>query len=77
MLLQTSYSNVSDLERTSDSDRYFSSWYCRELSVDNMAYLNSKQALADTAQFIGYCKDWYSMPNASVIVFGGSIAGTK
>ncbi|XP_045200651.2 putative serine protease F56F10.1 [Mercenaria mercenaria] len=50
-----------------------------DISTPNLQYLNSKQALADIAQFINFLKSLYiyrNLKNSSVILFGGSYAGS-
>lgn len=50
-----------------------------DISTPNLQYLSSRQALADIAQFITYFKKLYLfqyLQNSSVIVFGGSYAGS-
>src|SRR5882757_6645952 len=42
------------------------------MSVENLKYLTSEQALADAANFISQIKE----PNQKLIVFGGSYAGS-
>ena len=49
--------------------------YYRDLSVDNLRYLSSEQALADLAYFITYARDKYRMYFNKLITFGGSYPG--
>ncbi|CAG2178811.1 unnamed protein product, partial [Oppiella nova] len=46
-----------------------------ETTVENLKYLSSEQALADTADFIQYLTKKLSL-NGKVVVFGGSYAGS-
>ena len=49
----------------------------RDLSVKNLVYLSSEQALADIAYFIEGMHKTHNLPkNAKWIVFGGSYAGS-
>lgn len=50
--------------------------YFRDLSVDNLRYLSSEQALADLATFHDYFNSQYQVSEqAKWISFGGSYAG--
>lgn len=59
-------------------------FYPRDLSTNNLAYLNSEQALADIAEFITNIRkciythrNVYCFPeSAELITFGGSYAGS-
>lgn len=46
-----------------------------DMSVDNMQFLSSEQALADLAAFITFAKDKYNLPDNKWIAFGGSYPG--
>lgn len=46
-----------------------------DYSVQNLAYLTDAQTVADYAQLMRDTKIAYNLPNASVIVFGGSQGG--
>jgi len=46
-----------------------------DLSLDNLRYLSSQQALADAALFISSIKQTYNSPDSPVITFGGSYPG--
>ena len=46
-----------------------------DMSVENLQYLSSEQALADLAQFITFAKDKYQLPNNKWIAIGGSYSG--
>jgi lysosomal Pro-X carboxypeptidase len=46
-------------------------------SVDTLGYLTSTQALADLAILITSLKSNLSVPDAPVVVFGGSYGGSK
>lgn len=49
---------------------------CRNLTVENLAYLTSKQSLADTANFIQQMTAEYNLTtDQKWFVFGGSYAG--
>lgn len=55
---------------------YVSNIY-RDLSVKNLVYLSSQQALADLAYFIKSVNAGYKLPNDTKwIVFGGSYGGS-
>ena len=47
-----------------------------DMSVDNMRYLTSEQALQDAAYFIEYLTENLSLNNSKWIVFGGSYSGS-
>lgn len=48
-----------------------------DLSLENLKYLSSNQAIIDVAQFIRYKKQQIpSLSNATVILGGGSYAGS-
>lgn len=47
-----------------------------DLSVPNLAYLSSEQALADLAYFITYIRDKYRLYQNKLITFGGSYPGS-
>lgn len=50
---------------------------CRDLSVKNLMYLSSEQALADLAYFITSVNVAYKFPSDTKwIVFGGSYGGS-
>lgn len=50
---------------------------CRDLSIKNLVYLSSEQALADLAYFIQSVNDGYKFSNNTKwIVFGGSYGGS-
>ncbi|KAL8619522.1 hypothetical protein ACOMHN_011873 [Nucella lapillus] len=46
-----------------------------DMSVDNLQFLSSEQALADLAQFITFAKDKYKLPKNKWIAIGGSYSG--
>jgi len=46
------------------------------MSVKNLAYLSSEQALADLAKFIVGMNQRYNLGNAKWISFGGSYPGS-
>ena len=55
-------------------------WYCtiqtfRNISTENLQYLNADQALADLAYFIETKKKEKHLEKSTVIVVGGSYAG--
>ncbi|XP_041359445.1 putative serine protease K12H4.7 [Gigantopelta aegis] len=47
-----------------------------DMSVDNLRYLSSEQALADLASFIVFAKQKYNLQNNKWISFGGSYPGS-
>lgn len=47
-----------------------------DLSVKNLAYLTSEQALADAAYFVDYLTNKLQLKNSKWIVFGGSYSGS-
>ena len=49
--------------------------FYRDLSVENLSYLSSEQALADLAYFITYIRDKYKLIPNKLITLGGSYAG--
>lgn len=58
--------------RTNDNEEFF-----RDLSVKNLVYLSSEQALADLAHFIEMARVKYQIPAAAKwIAFGGSYPGS-
>ncbi len=51
--------------------------FFRDLSTENLVYLNSEQALADLAYFITKMKEKYNLTdNSKWIAFGGSYPGS-
>lgn len=48
-----------------------------DVSIANLRYLSSTQALADLDAFIKGMKEEYEIPDAKVVVFGGSYPGRK
>ena len=46
------------------------------MSVDNLQYLSSEQALADLAYFVDYARNKYNILTGKLITFGGSYPGT-
>ncbi|XP_076453998.1 putative serine protease K12H4.7 [Babylonia areolata] len=46
-----------------------------DMSVDNLQYLNSEQALADLAQFITFAQNKYKLTGSKWIAIGGSYSG--
>lgn len=49
----------------------------RDISTENLVYLNSEQALADLAEFIVNIQSKYDIPStAKWIAFGGSYPGS-
>jgi len=51
-------------------------YLCRDLSVENLSYLTSEQALADLATFREYFNSRYQIPEQTKwISFGGSYPG--
>lgn len=52
-------------------------FFCRDLSVENLKYLSSEQALADLAYFIESINMQYSFEKTTKwIAFGGSYPGS-
>ena len=49
--------------------------FYRDLSVENLSYLSSEQALADLAYFITYIRDKYKLIPNKLITLGGSYPG--
>lgn len=50
---------------------------CRNLSVKNLVYLSSEQALVDVAYFIEQMMELYKIPpHSKWITFGGSYSGS-
>ena len=47
----------------------------RDMSLANLQYLSSEQALADLAQFITFAQTKYNLPNNKWIAIGGSYSG--
>lgn len=47
------------------------------MSVANLEYLSSEQALADLAAFITFKKNTMSLKNNKWIAFGGSYPGSR
>jgi len=45
-------------------------------TIENLRYLNTRQALADVAEFILFIKEQYNLKNAPLITFGGSYSGS-
>ena len=48
-----------------------------DMSVKNLAYLSSEQALADLATFITAMNEAHNLTSAKWITFGGSYPGDK
>ena len=47
----------------------------RDLSIENLRFLSSRQALADLAEFIDFFREERKLPNNKLIAFGGSYPG--
>ena len=54
----------------------FSLSFCSDMSVNNLQYLNSEQALADVAAFINAMKIKFNLNENKWISFGGSYPGS-
>lgn len=50
-------------------------YFYRDLSLQNLRYLNSRQALADLANFIDWFRQQSNLPDNKLITFGGSYPG--
>ena len=50
-------------------------FHCRDMSVTNLEYLSSEQALADLAAFITAMNVKMSLQKSKWIAFGGSYPG--
>ncbi|KAK3095371.1 hypothetical protein FSP39_013868 [Pinctada imbricata] len=48
----------------------------KDMSVKNLEYLSSEQALADLANFIQFIKEKYNLHTSKLITFGGSYPGS-
>ena len=49
---------------------------CSNITLENLKFLSSRQALHDLAEFITFVKDEYKLgKSAKVIVWGGSYSG--
>ncbi|CAN7942793.1 unnamed protein product, partial [Ixodes hexagonus] len=55
---------------------YGRSWPTKDMSVDNLAYLTSQQALADAATFRDAMVRKHSLKDSKWVVFGGSYSGS-
>ncbi|KAH9370512.1 hypothetical protein HPB48_020528 [Haemaphysalis longicornis] len=56
---------------------YGKSWPTKDMSVDNLEYLTSEQALADGAAFRDAMVEQYKLgPDSKWVVFGGSYSGS-
>ena len=51
-------------------------FHCRDMSVANLEYLSSEQALADLAAFITAMNIQMSLQKSKWIAFGGSYPGS-
>ena len=47
----------------------------RDISLANLRFLSSRQALADLAYFIEYFRKQHNLTNNKLITFGGSYPG--
>ncbi|KAK3589932.1 hypothetical protein CHS0354_034949 [Potamilus streckersoni] len=48
----------------------------KDLSLDNLKYLSSRQALADLAYFVQFIRQKFNLPTNKLISFGGSYSGS-
>jgi len=63
------------ITRCSTARCILSNFNCRDLTLENLRYLNSRQALADLAQFIDFFRQEKKLKDNKLITFGGSYPG--